>query len=215
MSARCNILLAVSAAVATGSCADISNPTRSDVYEWRLVDGTELLTFHWPESSLPVRIWVEDSLGLPGHTAAGIETWKEQFLYGEWDAVIVDDSSTADVVIGFSVIPAIRSVKLFSRVPGCSAVTSFPSPLVDSTIALPFRVTIRVSADPMSPEAQSCYAITVTHELGHTIGLLNQDHTGAEATDLMFKNPVTGPSTRDRNTVQRLYHMQADLTASR
>ncbi len=122
MSARSNILLAVSAAVVAGGCGDISPPNRSvDFYDWQLMTSGGALTFNWPKSSLPVRIWVEDSLGLPGHTAAGIETWKEQFLYGEWDAVIVDDSSTADVVIGFSVIPAIRSVKLFSRVPGCSA----------------------------------------------------------------------------------------------
>ncbi len=216
MSARSNILLAVAAAVAAGACGDISSPSRSDFYEWRAVIGTDSLTFHWLESSLPVRIWVEDSLGLSEHTAAGIETWKEQFLYGEWDAVIVDDSSTADVVIGFSIISAIRSVKLFSAAPGCSGDTSFPLPVVNSTITLPFRVRItNMNPDPTSPEAQSCFAITVAHELGHTIGLLNRAHTGTEVTDLMFSDPVSGPSARDRITMQRLYHLDSDLTASR
>ena len=217
MSARSSILIAVSAAVAAGACGDISSPSRSDIFEWRgtapNIDG---LTFHWLESRLPVKIWVEDSLGLPGHTAAGIETWKEQFLYGEWDAVIVTDSSTADVVIGFSIMPAIRSIKLFSAAPGCSAVTSFPLPVIGSTIALPFRVRItNLSSAPTSPEAQFCYAITVAHELGHTMGLLDQGHTGTEETDLMFHNPVSGPTARDRNTIQRLYHTEPDLTASR
>lgn len=214
MSARCNILLAVSAAVAAGGCGDISPPNRTaDFYDWQLMTSEGALTFNWPKSSLPVRIWVEDSLGLPGHTAAGIETWKAQLLYGEWDAVVVGDSSTADVVLGFSIIPAIRSVKLLSQGRMCSGVTSFP-PLVGSTITLPFRVRItNRSADPTSPQAQSCFAITVAHELGHTMGLFQESD---DPNDLMYGiDPTTGPSTRDRNSVQQLYHSEADLTASR
>jgi len=214
MSARSRFLFAVSAAVVAGGCGDISPPNRfADFYDWRLNTGGQMLTFNWPQSNLPVKIWVEDSLGLPGHTAAGIETWKAQFLYGEWDAVIVDDSSTADVVLGFSIIPAIRSVKLFAQTPICSGATTFP-PLVGSTITLPFRVRItNRSADPTSPEAQSCFAITVAHELGHTMGLFQESD---EPNDLMYGiNPTTGPSIRDRNSVQQLYHFEADLTASR
>ena len=202
------------AAIASGACGDISPPNRSaDFYDWRLITGGQALTFNWPQASLPVKIWVEDSLSLPAHTAAGIATWKEQFLYGEWDAVIVGDSSTADVVIGFSVVPAIRSVRLFSRAPGCSGVTSFP-PLVGSTITLPFRVRIvNQSVDPTSPQAQSCFAITVAHELGHTMGLFQES---LDPNDLMYGiDPTTGPSARDRNTVQQLYHFPSDLTASR
>ena len=213
MRARCDILLAVSAAVAAGGCADISPPNRSaDSYDWQLLTSEGELTFNWPTSSLPVKIWVEDSLGLLDHTAAGIETWKAQLLYAEWDAVIVSDSSTADVVLGFSVIPAVRSVKLFNQGRLCSGVTSFP--LVGSTITLPFRVRItNRAADPTSPEAQSCFAVTVAHELGHTMGLFQESD---DLNDLMYGiDPTTGPSTRDRNSVQRLYHTQADLTASR
>ena len=196
------------------ACGDISPPNRtSDFYGWGLITGGDTLTFNWPASSLPVRIWVEDTFGLPNHTAAGIQTWKDQFLYGEWDAVIVDDSSTADVLIGFSVVPALRSLKMFSLAPGCSAVTSFP-PLVGSTITLPFRVRmVNQSTDPTSPQAQSCFAITVAHELGHTIGLFQES---ADPNDLMYGiDPTTGPSTRDRNSVQLLYHVSPDLGASR
>ena len=207
-------IVAATAVVLAPACGDISPPNRAaDFYDWRLNTGGQALTFHWPASSLPVRIWVEDSLGLPGHTAAGIEAWKEQLLYGEWDAVIVDDSSTADVVLGFSVIPAIRSVRLHSRAPGCSGVTSFP-PLVDSTITLPFRVRIiNQSIDPTTPEAQFCFGITVAHELGHTLGLFQES---GDPNDLMYgADPTTGPSTRDRNSIQQLYHFPSDLTASR
>lgn len=207
-------LLLGSLIIAGASCSDISPPNRAaDFYDWRLNTGGQALTFNWPESSLPVRIWVEDSLGLPGHTAAGIEAWKEQLLYREWDAVIVGDSSTADVVIGFSIIPAFRSVKLFSMAPGCSGVTSFP-PLVDSSITLPFRVRItNQSSDPTSPQAQFCFGITVAHELGHTIGLFQES---PDPNDLMYgADPTTGPSTRDRNSIQQLYHFPADLSASR
>ena len=127
--------------------------------------------------------------------------------------MIVTDSSTADVVIGFSIIPAFRSVKLFSMAPGCSGVTSFP-PLVGSTITLPFRVRItNQSTDPTSPQAQFCFGITVAHELGHTLGLFQES---ADPNDLMYgADPTTGPSTRDRNSIQQLYHFPADLTASR
>lgn len=212
MSVRSSIFLVISTAVAAGGCGDISPPNRANFYDWRLSTGGQDLTFNWPESSLPVRIWVEDSLGLPDHTAAAIETWKAQLLYGEWDAVIVGDSSTADVVLGFSIIPAIRSVKLFSQTRQCSGSTSFP--LVGSTITLPFRVRItNRSADPTSPEAQSCFATTVAHEVGHTMGLFQESDS---LSDLMYGvDPATRPSTRDRNSVQRLYHSEADLTASR
>jgi predicted Zn-dependent protease len=202
------------AAITIAACGDISPPNRTaDFYGWGLITAGDTLTFNWPASSLPVRIWVEDTLGLANHTAAGIQTWKEQFLYGEWDAVIVDDSATADVVIGFSVTPALRSLKMFSMAPGCSALTSFP-PLVGSTITLPFRVRmVNQSTDPTSPQAQSCFAITVAHELGHTMGLFQES---GDPNDLMYGiDPTTGPSTRDRNSAQLLYHVTPELDASR
>ncbi|MEE8477221.1 MAG: hypothetical protein V3S19_02570, partial [Gemmatimonadales bacterium] len=97
MSARCNIILAVSAAVAAGGCSDISNPSRSNFYDWRLVVGIDSLTFSWPQGTA-VRVWVQDTLNMVAHTQAGIDTWKEQFLYGEFDAVLVADSAAADVL---------------------------------------------------------------------------------------------------------------------
>ena len=212
---RQGIGIVLGAMVMVGAaCGEISPPNRAtDFYDWRLNDAGQLLTFNWPRSSLPVKIWVEDTLGLPEYTAQGIAAWKDQLLYNEWDAVLVSDSSTADVVIGFSIIPAIRSVKLYSLAPGCSGLTSFP-PLVDSTITLPFRVRIiNQSTDPTSPQAQSCFSITVAHELGHTLGLFQES---ANPNDLMYgADPTTGPSTRDRNSIQQLYHAPADLSASR
>ena len=52
----------------------------------------------------------------------------------------------------------------------------------------------------------------MTHELGHTMGLFKHS---PNPNDLMAPDPISGPTARDRNTVQQLYHFEPDLTASR
>lgn len=209
--------LAMVLAMATAnSCGDISHPSRiDDFYDWRLVVGVDSLSFHWAPALLPVRVWVEDTLGLPAHAQAGIEIWKRQFLYGEFDAVLVADSTTADILLGASVssAPKAEAVRLGSLLaPECTGVTSFP-PIVDSIITLPFRIRITPrTANPDSPAATACFGLTVAHELGHAMGLFRHS---SDAGDIMFFDPVAGPSTRDRNTIQQLYHFPADLKVSR
>lgn len=212
MSARSNILLALSAAVAAGGCGDISNPSRSNFYDWRLVVGIDSLTFHWPEDHT-VRVWVQDTLSMPANTQAGIDTWKRQFLYQEFDAVLVPDSATADVLVGVTIPPAAaRAIRLGSMAPECTGDTTFP-PLVGSTIVLPFHIrVVPRTLDPEGPATQACLRLTVTHELGHAMGLFKHS---PDPNDLMAPDPVSGPTARDRNTVQQLYHFEADLTASR
>jgi len=212
MSARCSIVLAVSAAVAAGGCSDISSPSRSNFYDWRLVVGIDSLTFSWPQGTA-VRVWVQDTLNMPAHTQAGIDTWKEQFLYGEFDAVLVADSAAADILVGVSIPPAaVRAIRLGSMAPECTGETTFP-PLVGFTIVLPFHIRVLPrTLDPEGAATQACLELTVTHELGHAMGLFKHS---PDANDLMFTDPVSGPTTRDRNTVQQLYHFEVDLTASR
>lgn len=212
MSARSNILLAVSAAVAAGGCGDISNPTRSNFYDWRLVVGIDSLTFNWPQGTA-VRVWVQDTLNMAAHTQAGIDTWKEQFLYGEFDAVLVADSAAADILVGVTIPPAaVRAIRLGSVAPECTGDTTFP-PLVGSTILLPFHIRVLPrTIDPEGPATQACLRLTVTHELGHAMGLFKHS---PNPNDLMAPDPISGPTPRDRNTVQQLYHFQPDLTASR
>jgi hypothetical protein len=79
------ILCLLAGASAGLSCADIASPSRSQVYEWRRIVATgpgtaDTLSFHWPRSRLPVKIWVENSLNLPAHVQAGIAQWKAAFL---------------------------------------------------------------------------------------------------------------------------------------
>ncbi len=212
MSTRSNILIAVSAAVAAGACGDISAPSRSDFYDWRLVVGIDSLTFNWPEDHT-VRVWVQDTLNMPANTQAGIDSWKDQFLYQEFDAILVADSSTADILVGVTILPAAaRAIRLGSMAPECIGDTTFP-PLNGSTIVLPFHVRVQPrTLDPLGEATQACLRLTVTHELGHTMGLFVHS---TDPNDLMFTDPVSGPSPRDRNTVQQLYHFEADLTASR
>ncbi|HEX5576446.1 MAG TPA: hypothetical protein VFX42_11270, partial [Gemmatimonadales bacterium] len=71
--------------VAGLSCAEIASPTRSEAYEWRLIQATgpgttDTLSFHWPRSRLPVKIWAEDTLNLPTYVQGGIDKWKAAFL---------------------------------------------------------------------------------------------------------------------------------------
>jgi len=207
------LLLPVLAVAACAACADPSSPSRADFYDWRL-GGTQL-TFHWPHDRLPVRIWVQDAFGLPGHVADGIQLWKDQFLYGEWDAVVVADSSTADIKVFSTVVPIpkpIRAFVLHSSAPECGGDTGAED-LVGSTLVLPIIIYVTpLVADPTTPAAQRCLGLTVAHELGHAMGLLQHS---PDPDDLMYAQPdVEAPSLRDRNTVENLYHFPSDLVPS-
>ena len=212
MNTRSSVFVAVSAAFAAGACGDISSPSRSDFYDWRLVVGVDSLTFSWPQDHT-VRVWVQDTLNMPANTQAGIDTWKDQFLYQEFDAILVADSSTADILVGVTIPPAAaRAIHLGSMAPECVGDTTFPA-LNGSTIVLPFHIRVQPrTLDPLGAATQACMQLTVTHELGHTMGLFAHS---TNPNDLMFTDPVMGPSPRDRNTVQQLYHFESDLTASR
>ncbi len=206
--------IGLAALVLVTACGEVSSPRRTaDFYDWRLPVGPDSLAFNWPPSRIPVRIWVEDSLGLPGHVQAGIATWRRQFLYGEWDAVIVADSSAADVVVAATPIAVpLTAVRLAGSAPGCEGETAFntDSQTDPTGILLPMVVTITPrTTDPLGPAAQACYAITVAHEIGHTIGLFQ--HPLGDPNDLMFFDPTTGPSARDRNSVELLYNIPPDL----
>lgn len=212
------ILLTLIAGLVGVSCADIASPSRSEAYEWRRIVPTgpgtaDTLSFHWPRSRLPVKIWTEDILNLPLHVRNGVEQWKAAFLYGEFDAVSVSDSNAADVLVragsplmsGFSVIRLARSLA-----PECEGGTDFELPAGSQVIELPVRVFINPRFDPAAPGVDECLALTTTHELGHAIGILNHS---PDAADIMYLDPaVQTLSTRDRATIERAYHIQPTLT---
>jgi hypothetical protein len=212
------ILLVLLAGAGAGlSCADIAAPGRSDVYEWRFIGSSgpgtsDTLSFHWPRSRLPVRIWTEDTLGLPAHVAHGIDQWKAAFLYGEFDAIQVTDSNTADVIV-MAESPAKLSPAgaLDSRLaPECEGGTDIVPPAGVQEIQYPVRVFLLPRFEPESPEVAECLALTATHELGHALGILA--HSPVD-TDIMFVDPVVPVlSRRDRATIERAYHVESNLT---
>jgi hypothetical protein len=212
------ILLVLVAASGGLSCADIAAPSRSEAYEWRRIISTGLgsadtLSFHWPRSRLPVRVWAEDSLNLVADVQNGIDRWEAAFLYGEFDAVLVSDSSTADVVVrlasavkgGFS-ITQLES----AMAPECQGGTDFDLPAGSNQLTMPIRVFVNPRFDPAAPGVAECMALTTTHELGHAIGILTHSPV---ATDIMYGDPsVSSLSTRDRATAEAAYHIAPTLT---
>ena len=78
---------------------------------------------------------------------------------------------------------------------------------------MPVRVYIDPSSAPGTPGLGECVALTVVHEIGHSIGIF--DHS-PNASDLMFVDPsVSGPSARDLATAEVLYHVPANVEAVR
>jgi predicted Zn-dependent protease len=208
----------VAATAVTVACSDIATPNRNDLYEWRLIvpsastAGNDSLTFRWPRSRLPVRIWVEDASNLPQHVPAAIAEWRKAFLYGEFDAAVVSDSSAADVIVRAGAAPGVQ----FSRVrlpsalaPGCAGATDLDISDDHTQLRLPIRVYLDPRFDPEAAGLQECLALTTTHELGHALGIWR--HSG-DAADLMFRDPaVAVPSNRDLETAEVLYHLTPNV----
>lgn len=210
------LLGAAALAAVVLSCADSSGPTRASLYEWRLVVETDTLSFHWPLASLPVKVWVEDTLDMPAHVGDAIATWRAAFLYGEYDAVLVSDSSAADVLVRVGPAPA-KAVATLGRLrtmfPGCGGETDVDTAATRFQLQLPVRMYITPKYDPAQTDLTECFAITTTHELGHSLGLFR--HT-SDTLDIMYGQPeATALSARDVNTAQVLSHWPANMIPTR
>ncbi len=215
MTARRFLPLALVAAAAL-SCSEATSPSRVPSYEWRLFVQNDTLSFHWPADALPVKIWVEDSLDMPARVQEAIDAWTGVFLYGEYTAVLVADSSSADVVVRVTNAPpkSIATVdRLHTLFPGCEGATDIDTVSSRFELQLPVRMYLAARYDPAQVDLTECFHITARHELGHSLGLFQ--HT-SDIRDIMYGQPeATELSVRDINTAQVLSHWPANMTPTR
>jgi hypothetical protein len=211
--------LAWSGALIAGlACSDIAAPLRTDFYEWRRFvpsatgTGIDTLSFHWPQSALPVRVWVEDTVGLPANFERAIGIWKSVYLYHEFDARLVSDSTTADILVRGIPAPGLLldRVELRSALrPECKGATDLDVSDDDTELRPPIRIYINPLLSLDDPDLLDCLALTSIHELGHALGIF--EHS-PNATDIMFANPLVPlPSAFDRGTAEVLYHVPSTL----
>ncbi|HEX5005221.1 MAG TPA: hypothetical protein VFV65_07880 [Gemmatimonadales bacterium] len=198
------------------SCSEATSPSHVPLYEWRLVVDTDTLSFHWPTSSLPVKIWVEDSLDMPAHVQDGIDTWASSFLYGEYAAVLVADSGAADLIVRVALAPpkaASNVGRLHTLFDGCEGATDIDTVATRFQLKMPVRMYVTPRYDPATTDLSECFRVTALHELGHSLGIFR--HSGSPD-DIMWGNPVgPGLSVRDINTAQALSHYPANMTPTR
>jgi predicted Zn-dependent protease len=205
------------AGLAVLACGEIASPVRSDLYEWRLVapsipgPGFDTLSFHWDRSDLPVRIWAQDVNNMPSHVQRAVQVWEAAFLYREFQATLVTDSTDADVIVlGGVALSSLPSMRLQASAPECAGVTDLDIDVESSQLRLPIRVSVEPRAVPEDPGIEPCLALTTIHELGHAIGIFAHS---PDPDDIMFADPqVELPSTRDRQTAEAAYHTPPSLT---
>lgn len=206
------------------ACSDLSAPARTDRYEWRMLfdydslgPREDTLSFHWPQSRLPVKIWAENAQGLPGNVTHGIGLWRAAFLYGEWDAKLVADSQDADIIVRSTLTPPPLASPILSRLrsrllPQCEGATDIDTVATRFQLRLPIRMYLhRVLAD--DPNLARCLTLTTAHEIGHSLGIFQHS---PDSDDLMYAFPaVDGPTPRDQNTAQSAYHVPATMVPVR
>jgi hypothetical protein len=208
-------------AVTLLACSDIAEPLRDDFYEWRIfapspTGGTDTLSFHWDPALLPVRVWAENTGDLPQHMSRAIDIWESAYLYREFQAVLVADSTGADVIVRGTPAPKLRatSTRLHSMLaPECNGETDIDVPLDHRQLLLPIRIFIDFGSDPTVPGVADCLALTSIHELGHALGIF--EHS-PNPTDIMYISPTVDlPSALDRQTAEVIYHLPSTLEAVR
>jgi predicted Zn-dependent protease len=198
--------------VVTAACDGAVAPARVSLYSYADTFAGQPVVFRWPASYLPIRYYAYPDDPLPRLVRRGLAQWEHQFLYGEFRAVLVADSTQADVIVAFEgLAPPPAEPDTAIPVPACEGVTT--PILAGTTLERPLRVTLRWFSGYAPGQVAACLERVTPHELGHTLGLFNQSHAGADVTDLMHPFPqVYQPGPRDRTTVEVLYHSLPTVT---
>jgi predicted Zn-dependent protease len=194
-------------------CGNIGSPEilSGDVYEFRDQEAGQTLVFHWARAELPVRVWVAGDSPLLPYVRTAIDRWQGAFLYGEFRASMVADSSIADVIVRN--VPSDIGGGFGARAAQCVGETDQEIDVTARTVTLPMHVFIYPLVSQTAPGVTTCYSITATHEFGHVLGIISPIHAGTTSSDVMFANPsYDGISDRDRLTAVTLYSIPSTLT---
>ncbi len=194
--------------VGPGACFD----SGAQAYSFYL-NGDTSLTFHWPSSYMPVRVYAEPTGELPADVLNAMTLWTGAFRCGELSLAVASDSIHADIIVrNPSFLPvaraAVRAVHSDS-IGACTGVTQFALDSAGTALVGPMRAYVSPYAGFDSASVAACYRIATAHELGHALGLLAHS---ADTADLMYPVPRHATlSSADRYTIQLLYHTPATI----
>jgi predicted Zn-dependent protease len=205
---------ALALALATAACGTATSPDRQKAYEF--ADPSTQLVFHWVPTELPVRYWVAPDAGpVRDFVETGVTAWSNQFLYGEFRGILVEDSTDADVIVRITPAtpPAGSPTDAPPVVGACRGVTTYDLEPGEDRLAGPFHVTVDWDVRFADLDVVNCLERVTIHEIGHTLGIFSHS---SNALDLMFTAPqVRTPSDDDRQTVDILYHTSRTIRSYR
>ena len=197
------------------ACGDIASPCRDDFYEWRLEApspsgdrASTRLSFHWPAERLPVRdLGGADRSACRPTWPGAISVVAAAFLYGEFDATVVADSSDGRRDRPRRLPPGtqLSAARLHSALaPQCAGATDVDVERRPHAAAAARSGSTSIpSSAPTTPGLSECLALTTTHELGHASA-----SSGIRLTPLISctSTPRRGAERAGPQTAEVLYH---------